>query len=442
MVTFKPKDEQPVKRRRPACLGGAGPVDAVLARWTRRPSGHGRLSGLALGLVALTSALLPGFGRRGARRTAAVGRFGYDIHGIVTIVSDARLPELARFGVDAPIADPLIRVRLAQVRSVGTGAVRLGANRTRVHYRERLGSLGFAAEIELGERIGIIACPPLGRSPHVLYTKVVEPVLRWVFVERGYAMVIAACLACDQHAFLITARTAAPRTMTALRALDRLPCSFLSDHHALVAADGRVLTYPEPVTINRRTLAAVKTPALRRRDRVALLLQTRLHSGVGRRLGAIASKVGLPAATLNMLVHVVVPPPQYPVERLLPGARSKTEARLAAVTVIQSKADEESFGRPDLADAVEILLADPEGSDGLPPDPFLKPWLYMRDGIDLRDVEREIVIMAIADAPMHLLDGLAGRSELVVQRIVEQCARPRAAVASAAVVAAAGKEEP
>jgi hypothetical protein len=26
----------------------------------------------------------------------------------------------------------------------------------------------------------------------VLYTKLVEPVLRWVFVERGYALVVAA----------------------------------------------------------------------------------------------------------------------------------------------------------------------------------------------------------------------------------------------------------
>jgi dolichol-phosphate mannosyltransferase len=276
----------------------------------------------------------------------------------------------------------------------------------------------------------------------VLYTKVVEPVLRWVFVERGYALVIAACMACDQHAFLITARTAAPRTMTALRALDRLPCSFLSDHHALVAADGRVLTYPEPVTINRRTLAAVTTSTLRRHDRIALLFQSRLHSSFGRRLGAIAGRVGLPAATLNMLVQLVVPPPQYPVERLLPQAPSKTEARLAAVTVIQSEAEEGSFGQPDLADVVEMLLGDPEGSHGLPPDPFLKPWLYMRDGIDLRDREREIVIMAITNTPMHLLNSLAGRSELAMQRIVEQSARPPAGVASAAVVAAASKEEP
>jgi dolichol-phosphate mannosyltransferase len=360
-----------------------------------------------------------GGGRRGARRRRAEEIFGYDIHGIVTIVSEARLPELARFSVDTPITDPLIRVRLGHVRSGGAGVVERAENRIRINYRERLGSLGFAAEIELGERIRIVACPTLGRSPHVLYTKLVEPVLRWVFVERGYALVVGSCMAFHRQAFLITARTAALRTTMALRALERLPCSFLSDHHALVAADGRVLTYPEPVTISRRTLTAATASTLRRRDRIALAVQSRLHSGFGRRLGAIVAKLGLPAATLNMLVQLVVPPPQCPIERLMPQAHMATEARLAAVTVIQNEDEEKSFGRPDLTDTVEILLGDPEGSRGLPPDPWVQPWLYMRDGSDLRDVEREIVIKAMANTPLHLLTSLAGRWEPAMQRIIE-----------------------
>jgi hypothetical protein len=102
-----------------------------------------------------------------------------------------------------------------------------------------------------------------------------------------------------------------------------------------------------------------------------------------------------------------------------PGAHGD-EARLAAVTVIQNEDEEKSFGRPDLTDTVEILLGDPEGSRGLPPDPWVQPWLYMRDGSDLRDVEREIVIKAMANTPLHLLTSLAGRWEPAMQRIIEQ----------------------
>jgi hypothetical protein len=119
------------------------------------------------------------------------------------------------------------------------------------------------------------------------------------------------------------------------------------------------------------------------------------------------------------------------------------EARLAAVTVIQSEDEEERFGPPDLADTVEILLGDPEGSAGLPPDPLVKPLLYMRDGTDLRDVEREIVIRAIANMPLHLLNSLAGGWDLAMERIVEQSVgdahghRPPAGVAGARVIPAA-----
>ena len=40
---------------------------------------------------------------------------------------------------------------------------------------------------QVGERIEVIATPLLERSPHVLYTNVVEPILRWTMASKGYA---------------------------------------------------------------------------------------------------------------------------------------------------------------------------------------------------------------------------------------------------------------
>ena len=71
--------------------------------------------------------------------------------------------------------------------------------------------------IDLGDRIEATASPLLRRSPHVLYTNVVEPILRWTFAERGYALVHAACLADGEDAFLITARTDTGKTTTSLQ---------------------------------------------------------------------------------------------------------------------------------------------------------------------------------------------------------------------------------
>src|SRR5918999_6356818 len=118
--------------------------------------------------------------------------------------------------------------------------------------------------------------PLVGRSPHVLYTNVVEPILRWTFAERGYALVHAACLAEGERAVLVTARTDTGKTTTSLRILDREPWAFLSDDLTLLTPDGRVLTYPKPLTISRHTLKAVKRPLLSRRERAGLLVQSRL----------------------------------------------------------------------------------------------------------------------------------------------------------------------
>ncbi len=47
----------------------------------------------------------------------------YDIHGIVTVTSDTRLPELDRFAIDDVIASPSIRVRIGTSKAVVEGLV-------------------------------------------------------------------------------------------------------------------------------------------------------------------------------------------------------------------------------------------------------------------------------------------------------------------------------
>jgi dolichol-phosphate mannosyltransferase len=335
-------------------------------------------------------------------RRAAPATFEYDIHGLITIVSEACLPELERFQVDGGIADPTIRVRIERVKARGVGAEELDGGRTRLHYAEWPGYLGFATEIELGDRIDIAASPLLRRSPHVLYTNVVEPVLRWAFVERGYALVHAACMASGENAFLITARTDTGKTTTALKTLDNLPFSFLSDDLTLLSPDGRVLTYPKPLTISRHTLTAVKTPLLRTRERLGLIVQSRVHSRSGRLFGLIVARTRLPAATINALVQLVIPPPKYQVDRLVPHVAIAPEAQLVSLAIIQREGEEGSV-LLDPREALDILLSNCEDAYGFPPYPAIQHWLHSRNGKDLKSVERSIVERALNEKPAHLL---------------------------------------
>ena len=357
--------------------------------------------------------------------------YSYDIHGIVTVVCDARLPELERFRIGELVGEPDIRVRIGKIRRDDEGLLHAngdgplhangegplhangdgplhpiyglgGSPRSRaIRYREGPGRLGFGISIRRGAKIEVTASRLLKRSPHVLYTNVVEPILRWTFVERGYALVHAACLAAGDSAFLVTAKTDTGKTTTSLRLLDSLPWSFLSDDLSLISPDGRVLTYPKPLTISRHTLAAVKTPLLSRRERMALVLQSRLHSRSGRRLALILARTHLPAATINTIVQLLVPPPKYHVERLVPNVEVVPEARLRGLIVIERGGQGEAA--LDERVALETLMSNCEDAYGFPPYSAIEGFLRSPDGCDLKPVEREIVTRALSGIPARVL---------------------------------------
>jgi dolichol-phosphate mannosyltransferase len=375
-------------------------------------------------------------------KVRVAGPYGYDIHGIVSVLSDVLLPELERFRVGALEGDPDLRVRLGRISANGNGsapaisgnvsapaisangsAPAISANGSApdisdngsapaisangngsaptIRYREGPAGLGFGVEIKIGKPIEATASPLVGRSPHVLYTNVVEPILRWTFADRGYALVHAACLADGDQAFFVTARTDTGKTTTSLRLLDSGPYSFLSDDLTLVAPNGRVLPYPKPLTISRHTLRAVKTPLLTRRERAGLVVQSRLHSRSGRRFALILARTHLPAATINALVQLLVPPPKFHVERLVPGVTVAAEASLAGMVVIQRG----GVGEVVLSDeeALETLMSNCEDAYGFPPYAAIEGSLRRPNGSDLKQVERATVASALSGRPATLL---------------------------------------
>jgi dolichol-phosphate mannosyltransferase len=328
--------------------------------------------------------------------------FWYRIHDEVTVESPVRLRELERFRVVEAIDSPTIRVRLGRLNKTQSDLVStLVGSITHRRYDEGLGRLGFAVDISWRDMIDIVATPMLRYSPHVLYTNVVEPTLRWCFVTRGYALAHCACIAVDGQAHLITARTDTGKTTTILKLLDRHPVSFLSDDLTLIAPDGRVLMYPKPLTVSRHTVASVQTPLLSRRERLALVVQSRVHSRTGRLFAQLIASLRLPAATINMFVQLVIPPPKYDVERLVPGVDIATEATIAGFVVIERAAGDDRRLLPD--EAVDVLGENSEDAYGFPPYPALEDFLHSRNGRNLQPSERQILASALSSVPAVVL---------------------------------------
>jgi hypothetical protein len=268
-----------------------------------------------------------------------------------------------------------------------------------VRYDEGLGRFGFTIEIGMGDSIEVVASPLLRRSPHVLYTNVVEPILRWRFVEHGYSLVHAACVSFGDEAYLVTARTDTGKTTTILKTLEHHRCAFISDDLTLLRSDGQVLTYPKPLTISRHTVKAVRTPLLSLRERTLLFYQSRVHSKSGRQVAQTLARSHLPVATINALVQWIVPPPKYHVDRLIPGVDTAREARLAGLFVIE-RSDEDSIGPLEGDQALEILMENCADSYGFPPYESIEEFLQgLRGGRSLVGKERKIVGSALDGIP-------------------------------------------
>jgi hypothetical protein len=363
----------------------------------------------------------------------------YDLHGILSVRSDVGLPELEPFRIGTSIDTPTVDVRIGDPKASTQGDF------DAISYHDGVGNLGFALKLVRGDGVGIVASPLLRRSPHVLYTNAVEPVLRWLFVERGYALVHGACVAQGDDAFLITARTDTGKTTTILRLLDHEPSwDFLSDDLTLLSPDGRVMMYPKPLTISKHTVSSVRAATLTRRERFFLPLQSRLHSRSGRRFGLLLAKSRLPMATVNAITQMVVPPPKYSVTRLIPGVRVVRDARLAGLVVIERGPDAEIAMTS--AEATNVLLENCDDAYGFPPYPAIKHFLYGTPAGDLRPAERSTVAAALSALPAvtlrsstrdwwQRLPGLAtngfGRPTPVVERVSDWTSAPRPFVAVA-----------
>jgi len=325
--------------------------------------------------------------------------FRYNIHNLIKVASMFELPELEYFRVPALSGEPDLRLRLERRRKKDrrhsartAGAARRSTDN--IHYGESLGRYGFEVSISNKARVDVAVSPILKFSLHVLYTNVIEPILRWMFVRRGYALIHAACISFDGQAVLITACTDTGKTSTILRAVEHYACSFLSDDMTIVGKDGTVLSYPKPLAISHQTLRAVNAnSSLTLWERIALQLQGRLHSRSGRGVGLKLGQTRLPAATLNAIVQMLVPPPKYMVHRLIPRVSYANIATLSRAVIIER--GDEYVEALHHEQAVETFVRNAEDAYGFPPYPILADSLSKWNGENLHPQEQAIVDQAL-----------------------------------------------
>ena len=326
------------------------------------------------------------------------GAYQYDVHGIVRITSTVHLPELASFNVTHKVEPDIVISR----RLIG-GGPRLHVSTVRgsdgvIRYREHFGALSAAFDVRIGERVEIDANWLLTWSHHVLYTNMVEPILRFWLVSRGFVLLHCAAIDAERGAIIMSAQTDTGKTSTVLRLLMQRSWGFISDDMAILTPDAEILSYPKPMTLSSHTMSAVNDQALPRADRFMLAIRSRVHSKSGRSAGHALGRLNVPIVTINSWVQLIVPPPKYHVQSLI-DCDMTDRAPIDSIVLMER-------GSPPLAEepafdlTIDRLIENTDDAYTFPPFAALAPLIAIGD-LDhdaLRRRERQLLETAVARA--------------------------------------------
>jgi dolichol-phosphate mannosyltransferase len=329
-----------------------------------------------------------------ARKRSQYLKYRYDIAGTVTIGSQILLPELEFFRAQwVPDAEVDIAVRVGNVghrRPRLRAAMIEYADPVTLRYEEHLGRFGANFRVELGPTINIHVGPLLARSPHVVYTNILEALLRFVLVSRGRMLLHSACVELDGVGVMLSALTDTGKTATVLRLLRDHGGKFLSDDMTVVDADGTAICFPKPLTISSHTLRAVQADDLTPAEWRRLQFQSRLHSKGGRSLALTLSRFNVPIMGINAITQSLVPPPKYTVDRLVP-CRLGSSTKVQELFIIERGAPR--IADLDPASTLTRMIENTDDAYGFPPFRYFAPAITI-GGLgyqQLREREREIL---------------------------------------------------
>jgi dolichol-phosphate mannosyltransferase len=323
--------------------------------------------------------------------------YRYSIDGLLTIGSHVPLPELEYFRAQWIDNNPDLSIRVGQV---GRTAPRARAQMTQylspsaLRYEEHLGRLGANFRVELGDQVDVLVSPALARSPHVLYTNVIEALLRFLFVARGSILLHSACMELRGSGLLLSARTDTGKTGTVLRMLRDYGALFLSDDMTIVDPHGVATCFPKPLTISHHTLRAVDAGDLTRAEWRRLRVQSRLHSKEGRDFAMLLARLNIPIMGFNSMTQRIVPPPKYTVDRLVDCVVTR-KATIENLFVIERGAP--ALSEIGLEEALATLVVNTDDAYGFPPFREMAPSIVIGDDdyVQLRRKESEILRSAM-----------------------------------------------
>lgn len=284
----------------------------------------------------------------------------YNIHNIVKISSEVQLYELEYFAsqeLPDSYADIIVRKDnnipiSSRVRLRRKLAIEESGDHKRVVYSEHLGSFGAQFAILFQDTtIEIVVNDLIANSKHVLYVNLVEPLLRFVLLYKGYVLLHSACIDLQQyegdndHGILFSAPPDTGKTTTVIKCV-RDGFRFLSDDMTIVHPPNRALCFPKPMTISSHTFKTATSSSHGNSQeghdipRTSLRIRSLVHSKNGRQFMRRLGAHNVPIFTVNTIGQMVVRPPKFKVEDLVQNVKVKHETKVRNLYFLEKGGEE------------------------------------------------------------------------------------------------------
>jgi hypothetical protein len=267
----------------------------------------------------------------------------YNIHNIVKVKSEVLLYELEYFASNE-FADSDIVINVKDSITSGIHFKRIlipDPDYHKVKYSEHFGRLGAQFSMEFSDKVNITINKLITASRHVIYVNLVEPILRFLLISKGFVLLHSACLDIKGHGILLSAPPDTGKTTTVLKCV-KYGFSFLSDDMTIVRLPNKAICFPKAMTISAHTYKTATTVADNDHDKIEYKLRSLIHSKIGRQFMHKLANYNVPIFTINTIGQAIIKPPKFKIENLLQSVTIQEKTRVKTLYFLERGGDEQT----------------------------------------------------------------------------------------------------
>jgi len=260
----------------------------------------------------------------------------YNIHNIVKVKSEVLLYELEYFASNE-FADSDIVINVKDSITSGIHFKRIlipDPDYHKVKYSEHFGRLGAQFSMEFSDKVNITINKLITASRHVIYVNLVEPILRFLLISKGFVLLHSACLDIRGHGILLSAPPDTGKTTTVLKCV-KYGFSFLSDDMTIVRLPNEAICFPKAMTISAHTYKTATTVADNDHDKIEYKLRSLIHSKIGRQFMHKLANYNVPIFTINTIGQAIIKPPKFKIENLLQSVTIEEKTRVKTLYFLE-----------------------------------------------------------------------------------------------------------